>query len=135
MTAIADQADDELPDVLTSADITYEARITYRQCDYWVRLGFLRPECAMGGSGTHRRWPLAELGVARRMGALVKLGFPLEAAHDVARSGESRTQVAPGIWLEFGPALSEPCEHGDCEGCFPEESAACGHGCHDGDRT
>ena len=31
----------------------------------------------------------------------------------------------------LGPALSEPCEQGECEGCFPDEPGGCGHGCHD----
>ena len=76
-----------------------EAGITYRQLDFWVRRGFLRP-VHDGGTGRSREWTRAELDVARLMGRLTAAGLPLETAHRVARSGESRAEIAPGIWIE-----------------------------------
>ena len=135
MTAIAEPEAGELPDLLTSADVMRGAAITYRQLDYWARGNWLRPDRTWRGrrwgSGSPRRWPPAEMGVARTMGRLVKLGLSLESAHAIARSGESRAQLAPGIWLELGPALSDPCSRDDCGTCFPDEPSDCGHECHE----
>lgn len=121
-------------ELLTSMDIVCEAGITYRQMDYWERRGFLRAAphpLGLSGYGIRRIWPKSELDVAQTMGRLVKLGLPLERAHAIARSGQRRTQVAPGIWLELGPPLSGPCDRDDHGTCFPEEPSSCGCACHE----
>lgn len=75
--------------------------ITYRQLDYWVRKGYLRPEGESSpGTGTARQWPPAELDIARRMGRLVAAGFPPERAAAFARNDWPRGEVAPGIMVE-----------------------------------
>lgn len=97
-------AEPEAP--ILSAEFVRLAGITYRQMDYWSRTGRLKhaplplAECDGGSSGYNREWTLAEVGVARTMGRLVAAGLPLEKAHTVARSGESRYEIAPGITIE-----------------------------------
>jgi len=133
MTAILAAVPDE--DLLTGPQAARAAGISYRQLDFAVRAGLLNEvrhwrghRC---GSGSPRLLTISEVRVARDAGRLVRAGLDLRAAHWIARSGESRTELAPGIWLELGPPLSESCGRGDCGGCFPEEPGGCGHGCHD----
>jgi hypothetical protein len=118
---------------LGSDEVVRHARITYRRLDYLARRGLVHHEPlpeGRPGHGFSRRWPRAEADVAQAIGRLTAAGFELEAAARIARQTEPRTKIAPGVWLELGPALSDPCERGDCEGCFPEEPSDCGHGCH-----
>ncbi len=68
-------------------------------CDYWVRLGLLKP-LHLGGSGNSREWTRAELDVARMMGRLVAAGLKPEPASRVARSPGRRCEIADGIWIE-----------------------------------
>ena len=82
--------------LLGSPDAIREAGITYRQLDYWVRRGFLAPEVVKG----NRAWTPEAIGVARTLGRLTAAGVSLEAAAKVALSGESRCEIAPGIWIE-----------------------------------
>lgn len=76
-----------------------ETGMTYRQIDYAVRLGLLKP-LHVGGSGTSREWTRAELDVARIMGRLVAAGMKPEPASRVARSPGHRCEIAPGVWIE-----------------------------------
>jgi DNA-binding transcriptional MerR regulator len=119
---------------LHSSDAARLAGISYKKLDHWCRLGLLRPGQNFLGSGSNREWPAEEVEVARRMGILTAAGLSLKTAHDVARSGHLRTELAPGVRLMLGPALSDACDRDDCEGCFPDEPADCGHGCHDDER-
>jgi DNA-binding transcriptional MerR regulator len=96
--------DGDMTEVLVAGDVSALAGITYRQCDYWVRTGLLRPECASNGSGSRRRWTADEIEVARTMGRLVRAGLPPETAHEVARSGDSRCEIGPGVWIEVRSA-------------------------------
>lgn len=67
---------------------------TYRQIDYWVRRGWLRPiGAAAPGSGVPRVFPPEELAVADRMARLVRAGLTPEAAHRAARG----QPLAPGV--------------------------------------
>jgi hypothetical protein len=100
--------DGEPVEVLIGADVAYitdYTGLTYRQLDYATRRGLLKPghvqrKKRKGGSGSPRIWPAAELEVARTMGRLIKAGLTLDAAHRIARSGESRAEIAPGVWIE-----------------------------------
>lgn len=67
----------------TTADVMRLAHITYRQADYWVRVGWLRVPAV--GSGQHRDWSLDEVAVACRMGAFVEVGFGPARAAEMAR--------------------------------------------------
>jgi DNA-binding transcriptional MerR regulator len=99
----------EAADLLTSMDVIRYARISFRQLDFWHRAGLLEAEHQWNGSGSLRLWSRAEAAVIRDMGRLVAAGLPLRDAARIARSGQPRTEIAPNVWLELGPALSEHC--------------------------
>lgn len=84
-----------------------ELGITYRQLDFAVRAGYLFPDRTWKGrgrgSGSPRTWPEEELAVARLMGRLSAIGLPLAKAAELARSGEARHEIAPGIFIEVTP--------------------------------
>jgi hypothetical protein len=81
-----------------------EIGITYRQVDYWTRLGWLKPENPVAGSGVSRRWPAFEVEVARRMGRLAAAGLGIPRAAAFARESWPAGEIAPGVTL----AVSEP---------------------------
>jgi hypothetical protein len=118
-----------IPAVVTlgAANTEQELGISYRQLDWWTRLGLLRP-LHVGGSGVNREWTRAELEVARLMGRLVAAGMKPAMAERIARS--RRCEIAPGTWLHLGPPPSGPCDRGDHGACFPDEPADCGCECH-----
>ena len=69
-----------------TAELLKAAAITYRQADYWTRLGYLRPwPEPTPGSGTFRAYSPHEVRVATIMGALVGAGLDVGAAHAAAR--------------------------------------------------
>jgi hypothetical protein len=68
--------------------------ITYRQLDYWVRIGYLHPEREREGSGHPRIWPDEEQRVAREMGQLVRAGLDPDLAHRLARSRRTADALA-----------------------------------------
>ncbi len=70
--------------------------ITYRQLQYWISQGWLRPE-GSGGSGNAFIWSDEEVAVARTMGRLVDAGLAPSVAAKVARG---HVVVAPGIRVE-----------------------------------
>ena len=65
--------------------------ISYRQLDFWVRQGYLKPTHG-GGSGVPREWPEEEVRVAEAMARLVAAGFRPAVAAKVAR-GEVELDV------------------------------------------
>lgn len=103
-TRPASEAGDPTAGLLSSVDMLPEASISYRQLDHWTRRGFLNPVVVLGD----RWWPKAETEVARLMGRLTAVGLPLETAARVARSGQSRTEIAPGIWIEVTGSAVQP---------------------------
>ena len=124
-----------MTETVTAATVTLgtfwterELGITYRQLDYWVRLGLLRP-LHTGGTGNAREWTRAELEVARLMGRLVAAGVKPALAEQLARS--RRCEVTSGLWLRLGPPLSDPCDRDDHGACFPENPSGCGCACHE----
>jgi hypothetical protein len=80
--------------------------LTYRQLDYWVRAGYLRPVRDRTGSGIARLWPHAELEIAGRMKRLTDVGLPPREAHRFAREMWPDGEIAPGIWIS---AEEVPC--------------------------
>ena len=128
LEAAAGPHEEEAP--FRSPDAVRLAGITYRQLDYWTRQGWLCPGVNFQGSGSNREWPPGEIEIARRMGLLVAAGFRPEHAAALARPCEGRHQLAPGVWLEFGPALSDLCSGEDHGACFPDEPSDCGCECH-----
>lgn len=77
-----------------------ELGISYRQLDWWVRLGLLKP-LHLGGSGNAREWTRAELDVARLMGHLTRAGMKPALAERLAR--ERCLEIAPDVRLEVSP--------------------------------
>jgi len=81
---------------LTTAEVAALADATYRQIDFWVRLGHLHPEHE-GGEGNPRRWPPGEAEIARRMARLVAAGLPLAWSAQFARVTWPAGEIADGI--------------------------------------
>jgi DNA-binding transcriptional MerR regulator len=73
--------------------------ITYRQLDYWTRQGHLKPRQDAPSSGVPRKWPLAELEVARRMARLTDAGLAVERAAAFARESWPKGEIAAGVTL------------------------------------
>jgi hypothetical protein len=89
------------PPLLSNAVVMRRAGITYRQLDHWAVRGYLVPAGGTRtGSGFARTWTPAELAVACPMGRLTGAGLPPEMAARVARSGQARYEMAPGIVIE-----------------------------------
>jgi len=59
--------------------------ITYRQLDYWIDKGHVRPEEPHPGSGNGRRYPAEEIEIAKRIKANLDCGYSLHAAARIAR--------------------------------------------------
>lgn len=70
----------------SSVDLMRLTGITYRQVDYWTRLGWLRPPEPTPGQGAQRYFPPAEIRVAAIMSALVRAGVEPGAAGMAART-------------------------------------------------
>jgi hypothetical protein len=126
----------EAPGLLRTAELAARAGLTLRQANYWYQCGYLVPAAVPlnkygTGIGFALEWTAAELEIARLMGRLVAGGLTPAAAVRIARSGEARYEVSPGIWLEIGPALSDECGEDDHGACFPDEPSACGCDCHE----
>jgi hypothetical protein len=103
------------------------AGVTYRQADYWIRVGYLQSVTAggepfeavpwsptrrrdhPGGSGISRFLTDTELTVLTRMGRLVKTGLAVNVAAQAARFMTDRelayAPLAGGvvIWIREGP--------------------------------
>ena len=82
--------------LLSSMEVIREAGITYRQLDHWVRCGLLAPQVIKGD----RAWAPEAVATASLLGRLTAIGLRLEFAAKIALSGESRSEIAPGIWIE-----------------------------------
>lgn len=63
--------------------------LSYRDLYYWTRRNFINPDNPTPGSGVPMSWPDAELEVAALVKRLRAVGFELEAAADLARSGRA----------------------------------------------
>lgn len=67
---------------------------TYRQVDYWTRMGLLDADFPTPGSGHQRRYPASEVQVAATMRVLTEAGIEPAAAAKAARNGG---WLAPGV--------------------------------------
>lgn len=59
---------------------------TYRQIDYWTRVGYLEPEAGTPGSGYSRRWSERDRRMAYLIVRLSLLGIEVPKAAAYARS-------------------------------------------------
>jgi MerR HTH family regulatory protein len=91
------------PATLSSAEVCRQTGISYRQLDVWCRRGYLDPENVTkdgkwpvepGVPGWGRRFPQAELDIARTMARLVLLGVTAQRAAAVARDPKEQE-----LWL------------------------------------
>lgn len=85
--------------------VIHELGITYRQLNYWVMQGHLKPEQRAQGSGMPRRWPATEVEVAKRMALLTAAGFAVEKAAVFARKSWPAGEIAAGVWIEVRDAV------------------------------
>jgi len=83
-----------------SRDVCAQAGITFRQLEYWVMKGFVRPVTPTPGSGYVLEFDEAEAAVVVRLGALVRAGFLLRAAAELARSPIGDSDLGAGLRLE-----------------------------------
>lgn len=60
--------------MLTTTEVGRRAGLSYRQLDYWCRIGLLRPKGEGRGSGTSRRWTAREAAVVAVLAELVRAG-------------------------------------------------------------
>jgi hypothetical protein len=95
-------------------DLLKRAGITYRQLDYWIGNGWIRPEREPSkkgtiGSGVPRTWPDDEIRAAIIMGRVVKAGLAPAIAAMVARrvsaSRNPTVEIAPDITISVWGAL------------------------------
>lgn len=81
---------------------------TYRQIDHWTRGDILRPTRRSEGSGHPRRWSAEDVGVARCITALTRLGIDLQVAARIARQRPStgrptRVRLSPYVEIVVQP--------------------------------
>lgn len=85
-----------------SVELVQRAGISYRQCDYWKRVGYLVPAARPAGSGYPCHYPASEVPVAALMGRLIAGGLNPRRAHTAAREllATGHTTIA-GIRIEL----------------------------------
>lgn len=79
---------------------------TYRQVDYWTRIGLITAEEPPPGSGHPRRWPASEVPTVAAMVRLIRAGLKLSAAARAARNGGV---IAPGVRVAMDPDPETTC--------------------------
>lgn len=70
---------------MKALDLCHRAGITYRQLDYWSRVGYVHERNPGPGSGYSRDYDDTEVAVAMRMGALVRARVQVRDAASTAR--------------------------------------------------
>lgn len=90
--------------LLSSPEVCQQAGCTYRQLDFWVRCGYIRPARAAAGYGTQRGFDLAEVVVLRRMVTLVKAGLAPQVAAHAARNGYT-TWLSDTVRVSISPLV------------------------------
>lgn len=85
--------------------------LSYRQLDYWTRTGRItahtHPFNVVSGSGVPHCWPRDEVEVAARMFRLIRLGFNLAAATDLARD-HSQMVAGSALLLRLAEEMRPP---------------------------
>lgn len=94
---------------MNTMELIERAEITYRQLDYWVRSGYIKP---MGeqfpGMGHAREFSWVQVQIATQMARLIKVGFTPVAAARIA-SPDSRARDAAIAALTQGWDSMEEC--------------------------
>lgn len=73
---------------VSTADVADKAGISYRQLDHWIRRGYV--DVAGEGSGSRREWTPEKVRRAVRIAVLVRAGYRLDAAADMAAREAAR---------------------------------------------
>lgn len=100
------------------AELSYSSRqvadlcdVSFRQLDYWTRLGLLIPGVMeAAGSGSVRRWTAGDLEVVYGIGQLYRLGAHASALDEVVGLIRSSRIGAAGEWLVV-PDRDAPTRH------------------------
>lgn len=92
-----------MADLIGSGDLARQAGITYPRLETLRRRRIITPEGPCGGSGHERSWSPEMVPVAAMATRLTDAGLSLKAAGVILGSGESRTEIGPGIWIEVQP--------------------------------
>lgn len=83
-------------DTVSSAEACHLAGVTYRQVDYWTRLGLVEPTRPAVGSGSRRRWTLQDVLVLRVVHRLMVL----RVSHLVIREAVTLLDGRPDLlWV------------------------------------
>lgn len=70
--------------------------ITFRQLDYWSRIGIFDPSVAVArGSGSRRRYSIEDVRVLRALAALTELGAPISKLRPVV---EELSRIPAQSW-------------------------------------
>jgi hypothetical protein len=70
----------------SSLEVCQVAGITYRQLDYWVRIGRFTPEVAARGSGSQRKFSASDVRALIFMAELMRFGAQGQAVHSAVRT-------------------------------------------------
>jgi hypothetical protein len=92
---------------LTSSELIAASGITWRQLDWWVRAGYLKPSTPARGFGSVRRFPPSEAEIAAYALELITAGFTASAALGHARTlieTQAPVTLADGL-IEIGRRL------------------------------
>lgn len=86
-------------DFVTAPEIVHQAKISYRQLDYWTRTGLLASHNDDPGRGNHRHYPREQLARAKAISAL------LDAGLDLAKLRErlADTAIHGAVTITHGP--------------------------------
>lgn len=90
-------------DRLNTDDVAAMVGATYRQVDYWTRLGVLRPTQAYRGSGTPRVWSPLDLRVAAVVAQLRRLGAEVDTIREAAAWLYDNLDRVTGGWIILTP--------------------------------
>jgi DNA-binding transcriptional MerR regulator len=82
--------------VIGSATLCERAGITYRQLDYWIRNGLIKPVDPTPGHGVPRYFRAPEARIAVTMGHLVAAGMDPRQARPLAEKIEKTGKVRIG---------------------------------------
>lgn len=96
--------------LIDAYDLATDANITYRQLDYWTRVGYItaqRQQPGQGRSTRNRVYDDTNADRARLMGKLVNSGLTAQAAH-IAATHTAVYGITYVGWLRI--ELNDPCE-------------------------
>lgn len=92
---------------MNSAHVALASGATYRQLDYWVRLGVFGGGTQAGGSGTVRSWTEPQAVLVRALVLLSRIQRPdygrFKGAEDKIIAAWEHDNDLEGVWLILAP--------------------------------